>query len=241
MPEYMFKECYDIDELDKLGIGVRLAGVFDVEFIYTDTELNQEIRLAAVDGITYGTVKFATAFTFNKNFWALLQDRFIIAPVFKRAKTWTWPAEGRAVLVPQQPLVYGKFDLTLGEFRNVLYNRLVASLELYQKKKEILKWKYGLYRRYVFANTPSKKFLRYGEVKPEITALPNGNEVIIKKFNDKYYLVKVFNPVIIGAGPKGDIYDTEATYFIVEHDFRENRNRILVEFSQEKFDMLKEM
>ena len=71
--------------------------------------------------------------------------------------------------------------------------------------------------------------------------LPNGNEVTVKKFNDKYYIAKVFNPVIIGTGPKGDIYDTEITYFIIEHDFRENRNRILVELSQEKFDMLKEI
>ena len=240
--EYQFKDCYDIDELDKLGIKVRLGGeVFDVSFIYEDSELNQDITLAWLGNITFGDIRFASSFTFVKSFRTLFQDKFKILPVFKPVREWSWPEPGKAVKLHATTLTFGMFNVPCNIFRDALYRRLVETIELYKKKKESLKWKYNLYRKYVFNKTPAKKFFRYGPVSPEITVLPNGNEVTVKKFNDKYYIAKVFNPVIIGTGPKGDIYDTEITYFIIEHDFRKNRNRILVELSQEKFDMLKEI
>lgn len=242
MPDYQLEDCYDIEELAKHGITVRFTVNSGVEFVYADTELNQSVILARLDDINRGCIKFSTSFMFNKDFETLLHDKFEILPIFKREKFWAYSVDFKqSTLVYVDDLCLNSSTLTLDEFRKEFNERLKQSLSVYLKKKEILKRKYNQYRKHVMGNTANRKFLFYLKLDPEMTRLPNGNEIRIIPIHEYWFVVKVMVPVLVGVDLAGDIYDTENVYYIIYQDFNKFgfSSQIFGGFNQAQFNIIK--
>ena len=237
MPDYQFKDCYDIDELGKQGIIVTYAG--GVNFSYVDLELNQNVLLAKFDSFIFDKIKFASSFKFKKDFDTLLHDKFEILPIFKRTKFWAHTVDFKqATLMHDEELCFGNSELTLDECSKEFKNRLIQSLDIDKRKKEILKWKYNHYRKYALEKVPIKKFLFYLKMDPEMTMLPNGTEVKIVPISKDWFCVKVMESRLVGIDSIGPIYETEPYYYIVNQKY--NFSDFVTKcFTQEEFDNLK--
>ena len=238
MPNYQFKECYDIDELAKQGIIVTYTGA-SVNFSQIDLELNQNILLAKFGSFIYDKIMFASSFKFKKDFDTLLHDKFEILPIFKRTKFGVYTVDfTRSTLMYDEELCFGTSVLTLAEFSKEFYNRLIQSRDIYKRKKEILKWKYNHYRKYALEKVPVKKFLFYLKMDPEMTMLPNGIEVKIVPISKDWFCVKVMESRLVGIDSIGPIYETEPYYYIVNQKY--NYSDFVTNcFTQEEFDKLK--
>ena len=57
MPNFQFKDCYDVEELAKQGIIVTYTGG-SVDFSYIDLDLNQNILLARFGSFIYDKIKY---------------------------------------------------------------------------------------------------------------------------------------------------------------------------------------
>lgn len=238
MPEFQFKDCYDIDELAKHGIIVSYTGS-SIDFSYNDTELNQRVLLARFGSFIFDKIQFASSFKFKKDFDTLLHDRFEILPIFKRTKFWVYTVDFKqATLMHDEELCFGNSELTLDEFSKEFNNRLIQSLDIYKRKKEILKWKYNHYRKYALEKVPVKKYLFYLKMDPEMTMLPNGIEVKIVPISKDWFCVKVMESRLVGIDSIGPIYETEPYYYIVNQKY--NFSDFVTNcFTQEEFDKLK--
>lgn len=238
MPEFQFKDCYDTEDLAKLGIKVSYTGG-SVDFSYVDSELNQSVVLARFGSFIYDTIKFASSFKFKKDFDSMLHDKFEILPIFKRTKFWVYTVDFKqATLMHDEELCFGNSEYTLDEFSKEFKNRLIQSLDVYKRKKEILKWKYNHYRNYALGKTPVKKFLFYLKMDPEMTMLPNGTEIKIVPIHEDWFCVKVMESKLVGIDSIGPIYETEPYYYIVNQKY--NYSDFVTNcFTQEEFDILK--
>lgn len=238
MPSFQFKDCYDVDKLAKQGITVIYTGG-SVEFSYIDLELNQTVVLAKFGSFIYDSIKFATSFMFKKDFDSMLHDKFVILPIFKRDKFWAYTVDFKqSTLMHVDDLCFGNSELTLDEFCKEFNDRLIQSLDIYKRKKEILKWKYNHYRKYAMEKTPVKKFLFYLKMDPEMTMLPNGTEIKIVPIHENWFCVKVMESRLVGIDPNGPIYETEPYYYIVNQKY--NYSDFVTNcFTQEEFDILK--
>ena len=238
MPEFQFKDCYNVEELSKQGIIVTYTGG-GVNFSYIDLELNQNILLAKFGSFIFDKIMFASSFKFKKDFDTLLHDRFEILPIFKRTKFWTHTVDFKqAILMYNEELCFGNSELTLDEFSKEFNNRLIQSRDIYKRKKEILKWKYNHYRKYALEKVPVKKFLFYLKMDPKMTMLPNGTEVKIVPISKDWFCVKVMESRLVGIDSIGPIYETEPYYYIVNQKY--NYSDFVTNcFTQEEFDNLK--